>query len=301
MTKRMLYTIITGMGVSLLGIIWVQLYWIDNARQVKEAQFDHHVLLALNASVESLDQREQVFFLKKQMASPEGCTIVRTKVAKNGETVEDAAEWVMQCVGKDGHILSECSDTGTCVVMHTTGENYFQLDVNKEVQRSPRVVVVAGDLPSERQGDSVFEGENIEIVIQTTALTGGHDNLGFNQVMVKMVKEFSRRNNPLKSKLKGINLQKVLATDLKNHGIDLPFEYAVVSGDDIVPDYSTAGFATEQLDSSYRIDLFKSDIVERPEELVLLFSGKHSWVFGKMWFMLMVSVIFTMIILLTID
>ncbi|MBL4577543.1 MAG: HAMP domain-containing histidine kinase, partial [Flavobacteriales bacterium] len=284
MTKRILYTIIIGMGVSLLGIIWVQLYWIDNARTVKEAQFDHHVSLALNTSVESLDQREQVFFLKRQITSPEGGRIVRTQVANNGETVEDVTKWVIQCVGKDGHVLAECNDTGTCILTHANDQKVRR----EQVHRSRRVRVVAGS-------DSLQEERNIEMVVRASE----DDTLQFNQVMGKMVREFRRRSDPLKSKLAGINLQKVLATDLKNHGIDLPFEYAVVNRDHIVEEYSSAGFAIEELESCYRIDLFKGDIVNHPGELVLLFSGKHSWVFSKMWFMLMASLLFTGIIVLT--
>ncbi|MEI7490839.1 MAG: HAMP domain-containing sensor histidine kinase [Bacteroidota bacterium] len=63
MNKRMLYTLIVLICLSLLGIIIVQLFWISNAIQVKEAQFNRSVNDAMGVVVSKLETKESVHLL----------------------------------------------------------------------------------------------------------------------------------------------------------------------------------------------------------------------------------------------
>ncbi|MCX6283010.1 MAG: HAMP domain-containing sensor histidine kinase [Bacteroidetes bacterium] len=63
MNKRMLYTLIVLICLSLLGIIVVQLFWISNAIQVKEAQFNRSVNDAMGVVVSKLETKESVHLL----------------------------------------------------------------------------------------------------------------------------------------------------------------------------------------------------------------------------------------------
>lgn len=59
----MLYVLIVLICLSLLGIIFVQLFWITNAIQVKEAQFDRSVNDAMGVVVSKLETKESVHLL----------------------------------------------------------------------------------------------------------------------------------------------------------------------------------------------------------------------------------------------
>ena len=63
MNKRMLYTLIALICISLLGIIIVQFFWIRNAIQVKEAQFNRSVNDAMGVVVSKLETKESVHLL----------------------------------------------------------------------------------------------------------------------------------------------------------------------------------------------------------------------------------------------
>jgi two-component system phosphate regulon sensor histidine kinase PhoR len=65
MNKKVLYLIITLICTSLLGIIAVQFFWIRNAIQVREAQFDQNVFDAIGLAVNKLETQENVFFIGK--------------------------------------------------------------------------------------------------------------------------------------------------------------------------------------------------------------------------------------------
>jgi two-component system phosphate regulon sensor histidine kinase PhoR len=53
------------MSISLIGIIAVQLYWINNALESKKAQFKNDVQKSLGAATEKVNERERVEFEKK--------------------------------------------------------------------------------------------------------------------------------------------------------------------------------------------------------------------------------------------
>ena len=65
MNKRMLYTLIALICLSMIGIIIVQFFWIRNAIQVKEAQFNRSVNDALGVTVSKLETKENVHLLAR--------------------------------------------------------------------------------------------------------------------------------------------------------------------------------------------------------------------------------------------
>lgn len=65
MNKRTLYSLIVLICLSLLGIITVQFFWIRNAIQVKEAQFNRSVNDAMGSVVSKLETRESVHLLSR--------------------------------------------------------------------------------------------------------------------------------------------------------------------------------------------------------------------------------------------
>jgi len=46
------------MGIALLGLIFIQFYWIDNAMVVKEDEFNQKVYIALHNVINDLERRE---------------------------------------------------------------------------------------------------------------------------------------------------------------------------------------------------------------------------------------------------
>ena len=65
MGKKIFVLIVFLMSVSLIGIISVQLYWINNAIESKDSQFDSDVKKALAATSERISENERDKFYKK--------------------------------------------------------------------------------------------------------------------------------------------------------------------------------------------------------------------------------------------
>ena len=69
MKKKVLNIIITFICISLSGIVAVQYFWIRNAIQVKEAQFNRSVNEALSTAVNKLETREDIQYMKNNFRS----------------------------------------------------------------------------------------------------------------------------------------------------------------------------------------------------------------------------------------
>lgn len=69
MSKHTIIGVIVLMSISLLGVVGLQLYWINDAIKVKQEQFDRSVNTALSKVVEKLETHEAVSVVAHQMAS----------------------------------------------------------------------------------------------------------------------------------------------------------------------------------------------------------------------------------------
>jgi len=65
MGKKMFILIVILMSISLIGIIAVQLYWINNAVESKKEQFKNEVQKSLGSVAERINTKEKDLFEKK--------------------------------------------------------------------------------------------------------------------------------------------------------------------------------------------------------------------------------------------
>ncbi|MEI7499756.1 MAG: HAMP domain-containing sensor histidine kinase [Bacteroidota bacterium] len=89
MKKRTLYILIVSICISLLGIIIVQFFWIRNAFQVKESQFERSVNDALGSVVNKIETRENMYFISRNF---EGDSIMRIVKAFTKDTTQAIKE-----------------------------------------------------------------------------------------------------------------------------------------------------------------------------------------------------------------
>jgi len=89
MNKKLLYILIAFICVSLLGIIGVQFFWIRNAFQVNESQFNRSVNDALGSVVKQMETRENMHFISRNF---EGDSIMKIVKAYSKDTSNSMKE-----------------------------------------------------------------------------------------------------------------------------------------------------------------------------------------------------------------
>lgn len=67
MTTKRIYTIVAAMTLALIGLIGVQLYWIDTAIHVKEERFAQNVIDALGSIIHTLEIQESATAVSQEL------------------------------------------------------------------------------------------------------------------------------------------------------------------------------------------------------------------------------------------
>ncbi|CAA9237990.1 MAG: Two-component system sensor histidine kinase [uncultured Adhaeribacter sp.] len=119
-------------------------------------------------------------------------------------------------------------------------------------------------------------------------------------VIKRMTVEYIQKNIPLERRLATLPLARLIQNELADKGIDLPFEYAVITGSQPrLTSLHSAGFRPQDTGSQHRINLFPRDIMAKAGYLTVHFKDKEQYVFRSLQWMWVYSGIFVLIIVLT--
>jgi two-component system phosphate regulon sensor histidine kinase PhoR len=103
---------------------------------------------------------------------------------------------------------------------------------------------------------------------------------------------------PVEERLDSMNVDSVIATTLKENGIDLAYAYGVVSQpDDSLRLAVPAAFAPEIRQSDYRVRLFPLDVFAPPAFLALHFPGRQTYLWRQIGPLLVATVVLMLVII----
>ncbi len=272
------------MSTSLIGIIWVQIYWIHNGITVKEAQFDQLVNDALNHVVTDIEDNESIHFIHNQLASATSNIIIEADSLHHD--TKQMKKWVKKIAKMDSNKLKDNSFNYSM----TSDDNGDEMEMKISVNGKTQTIDIKNNL------------ENLEQLMENDSFTfvGDHEMIvsdRFSNIMIKMVKEFKAIDEPIQHLLKSITIEPILKSNLEDNGITSSFKYAILDDDKVIDQFSSDGFKVS--DDTYKVGLFKHNMFGNSAQLALNFGNKRHYVLKSMWLMVTCSIIFTLIILLT--
>lgn len=124
-----------------------------------------------------------------------------------------------------------------------------------------------------------------------------HKKEKLNNVVQKMVVEYVAKGEPLQKRLNLESLPTLLKDELKQQGIDLPFGYHVVSGQNdtlLVKHVAKQGNV-----HYYAAALFPNDLIQKKDYLAVYFPDSSTYAIQSLWGMMALSGFFTLIIIAT--
>jgi signal transduction histidine kinase len=312
--KRLLYIIITLIIISLLGVIGLQYFWIRTAYSIKEAQFGRSVRDAMERVTEQLETREKAVFLSK-------------------EFIKDSITAMVNTMGIDKDLSAQLEDERAAEQMDSEAlelipppppppERFeFTVDFNGNTHvvvvpqpqqaRPPRRRISHApdqlfEFPQEADYNwIVMDGDSsrtrvmkrVESNIRKINKTAGK----MKDFVQKMTIEVEELSKPIEKRIDIETLKNLLKSSFADKGIRLPFEFAIVSPFDtakVIP-VKSQFFITDQINSPFRVTLFPNDIFQKPHYLVVFFHGQKTHIIKSFAYVLMVSVFFTLIIILS--
>lgn len=278
MNKKLFSLLIVLMSLSLLGIIFVQGYWISNSYKTKDAQFGSSVKNSL-LNVASLIQARELdtyFYIYSDIVDslgvPENVTLNELLYATRDDTNNEKSLFYNSILEEDFKLSTNIFDTDIDSIM-------FKRITNRKEQVKINEAQIDGN-----QNEGL---NNIRSLSRLTDFEKNQFEAAFKNISEK---------KPIHQRVSKGEIESLLKKELQERGVVSPFEYAVYSKElatkvqsdnfDLDPDhtFSTPLFVNEDLNTQY--------------QLFVSFPNKEKEVLNSILGMAALSLVFTGVIVL---
>ena len=331
MNKKLFTGIVVLMGISILGIIAVQLVWINNAVRVKNELFVRSVNDALNNTAGKLEDIHNFGIVNRLVfhdsvvwaEAPQHDILVGVGAPPPPPPNPDVVSDERDTTGKQivfRHLnqspprtkvevkVDKNHDGKSSFTYHFSDDDRDKNDViviRKNEGFTNGVVVVTSDT-FHTDVDSLF---NINIKIDSMLTT--LDTTGF------FVPDISKRAHLKAGKLKRMAnkvvteiaewdvsqidvelVKNVLDEELRNRNIPVSFEFGIYK-DSVMISQLPVSDSLKLASSNFRVNLYPNEIIRKNLKLVVWFPDRDSYIYRSLSWLLVASFLFSLIILFT--
>ncbi len=257
MKKRQIKYVIALVSFALIGIIIVQLLWINNAVSENERRFSARVLTMLHRVVQRNERNEMALMYRVRPS-------ITQQFQSNGKPLN----------AKDADSL-----------MQLFREQSIQQF--KEFSRSSAY---------KNEINQVFDlFDSVQKMMNNRFERKGQQLQSMSRWMTF---ESEIRQLPLKKRLQLSHFEGILQAEKRNFNIQTPMEYAVVRPQKNKPALNSDGFQFNDESNQYKADIYPNDVYGQSPKLIVSFPDKNRFLLNSIQWLLILSVVFTLIILL---
>ena len=259
------------MGFSFLGLLFLQLSYIEEMVKMKKEQFDESVNRALYQASRNLEMNETLRYLEKDVNETE------RRAFRQDSIMVDGLDGTIQ----QSHQFAVAADDGTVY-------SSFELKTFKMKPASvPKAMIMRDDKSSISEASKSMQEVVRNRYIYQKALL---DEVVYNIL-------YTASDKPLKERINFKMLDQDLRAELLNNGINIPYHFTVSTshGREVYrcPDYSD-----KCEDYTYEQVLFRNDPQSKMGKVRIHFPEMSSYIFSGVYFMIP-SVVFTIVLLIT--
>lgn len=316
------------MAISLFSLLIIQGLWIAYAIKTEKAKFDQLVYDALSSAIYKIDQRNLFEFIDKRIDLPEPKYDISINVEKIKELEEkiSAIEELDHIKNLDKiTVISKAEiDNGLFYIDDSIIKSNQYIVQSDNIENNTKFVVTDSSYSysySYPQYDSFeiispdslshilhlkiydsmekqLQHEHTELLVAKEKVVK-HKLKAFNENIGKWVMEFNYDETLFFPKVKIEEYQDILEKSLTNKGIAIDFDFQITKETDTVSTiYTTLGKGDQQ-ELQYKTEIFPDDIFSKNLFLSLGFPGKNNLIYSKVYALLVGSIIFTLIIIIT--
>ncbi|MBK5284208.1 MAG: HAMP domain-containing histidine kinase [Bacteroidia bacterium] len=285
MKRSAILLITTFMSVALAGLVIFQVLHIRELFSIRQKQFDNNVMESLHETASILENRESAGFITRNSLSVNLDSIMSATALAT-----DSVHRFMESINFPGHKLKIPHFNFKYKFKHDSLGmlNHFEFsdELEKEFENNIK------EKSKERQ-------ETIELKLEKLKDRLHNKEKQISVVMKKIERESLLPLQNLNSRIDSTQIEKTLATSLKNRGIEVPFIYAVVNkeSNSVLLSSDTAAAEKNKI-SSYTTQLFPNDIIPGNNFLTLWFPQKPSFLFASSDMSLYSSFVFILIVII---
>ena len=261
MSKKYIWLVTIVLAISLCGLILIQIKYYQSTAKIKEDQFFLTVSIALDQVVDEMESDDEAKSILEGTSSNQ-----LTNDVKRNKKINSSRYTIDLPANPDKH--------------PTAAVSYYQEDKilnTKEIELNSKSF---NELLKKAQ-DSRYQFPK--------------NRMGYQYQTSFLATSIARQNMPLKERIDLNSIQKLVKEKLKNNGIKLDFEFAIISNN-IFLKKSKDYFKNEQQEK-YSKQLFPNDSFKNSHYINIFFPGMHKYIIQS-YTMLIPSMILSLILIL---
>lgn len=273
MKKSTIWMIAIVMGLSFLGLLFLQLSYIEDMAKMKKEQFDESVTRSLHQAARNLELNETLRYLEKDVNETERRAFRHDSMMVGSGQLNGVVQHSHQYAvsGKDGTVYSS-----------------FQL---KTITTKPSAVPKGMILRSDK--NKITEAsKSLQEMVRNRYI---YQKALLDEVVYNIL--YTASDKPLKERVNFRLLDQDIRSELMNNGINIPYHFTVETADGRevyrCPDYTGKGE-----EYTYSQVLFRNDQSSKMGVVNIHFPDINTYIFSSIRFMIP-SVMFTCVLLLT--
>ncbi|MHC1706439.1 MAG: sensor histidine kinase [Bacteroidales bacterium] len=296
MWKKLITTIIVLTSFSLVGLIAIQLYWIQNAIKVREENFTRSVNEAISDVVYKLEKLEAINEIKRTMSFLERGNELYSQI----DSVKDLTLKELALLSSRGTADSLFySDTSSITIqyqeeklkeMQLRFDTSFVGVINRRI-RDINTRIYSGESGDKGTPASMQKRQNERIrklYKEKTSLINDVLNDMFNM----------RKKRSVESRIDFRLMDSLISAELNNKGISTPYEFGIYSPRrNLMVMEKTGYYHKELMKKSFMFNLFPNELLRNPEYLMIYFPHEKRYMLAQMRSMLVISILFMIIII----
>lgn len=261
------------MGLSFLGLLYLQLSYIEEMAKMKKEQFDESVNRSLYQASRNLEVNETLRYLEKDVNETERRAFkqdsVMSRTGKLNDVVQHSHQYAV--TGKDGTVYSS-----------------FQL---KTITTKPSTIPKAMILRSDK--NTINEAsKSLQEIVRNRYV---YQKALLDEVVYSIL--YTASDKPLKERINFKLLDQDIRAELLNNGINIPYHFTVSTADGREV-YRCPEYTNEGEEYTYSQVLFRNDPSSKMGVVKIHFPDINSYIFSSIRFMIP-SVVFTLVLLVT--
>lgn len=277
MNKKRILTTIVIMSLSLIILIGVQLYWIESAIKVREANF----LSSINDAVENVVNKLEKIELTRQIKNPKyGASPLLLIDSLNKQIIKKLESESKKKPNKNTDSTYDSHGEITIEFFKKKGETASKKEEDTSLL-SYNEIGARSLNPNPMASDSVNP-------INRSSILG--------QVIESLINENNKKS--IEDRLDKNLLDSLLTVEFKNQQITIPFEFGVISGvTEKLCIEKSGNYHNELINEGLVFNLFPGDIFSPPSYLLIYFPAETRYIYAQIGYMLLLSGILIIVII----
>jgi len=338
MNKRIFTGLVLLMGISILGIIVVQLVWMNNALRVKNEMFNRGVNEAIHKTINRLEDIHNFGVVNDMLFTDDSLGWINENEEEFEFDFDEDIEWqaLPESISVHRHKSPEKKRPIRIIREFVPGKNeaVIEIKVDEEDENSTSVQSFSYYINSESTDSLAIIGENhadaneIVIIKKDTIFSNTDSLYHISKIKIDSLlsgldtfqilrPEISKRIHVKAGNLKRVankmvtevstwdvrridanRIFDVLKKELQENNIPIEFEFGIVR-DSIVEFPMQVTDSAKVANSIFQANLYPNDIFQKNIKLAVFFPNRDSFIYRSLNLLLIASFLFSTFILVT--